>query len=92
MPVPQQTSPFQVRFTMDERDLLDRVKARAHALVTAALDLYNYGEEDGPVRDDLDTHGDPIGHLLEMARECLDTIDETFATAAARPPKGGTHE
>jgi hypothetical protein len=81
--------PIQVGFTMEERDRLDLVKDRTHALVTAALDLYNYGEEDGPVRDDFDTHGNPIGHLLEMAREYLDTINETFDAADARRKTNG---
>jgi hypothetical protein len=83
---PEASSPFQVSFTLDQRDLLDRAKGRAHALVTAALTIHDHAAE--VIASDVDTDK-AIGHLLEMAREHLETINETFAAADARGHKNG---
>jgi hypothetical protein len=73
-------------FTLDERDGLDRAKGRAHALVTAALTIHDHAAD--VIASDDDTHN-AIGHLLEMAREHLETITETVAAADARHKANG---
>jgi hypothetical protein len=72
---------IQVGFTLDQRDRLDRVKGRAHALIVAALTLHDHGDEVNASNEDTDK---AIGYLLEMAGEHLETINETFAAADAR--------
>jgi hypothetical protein len=79
-----QVSHIQVSFTLDERDHLDPAKGRVRALLTAMAYLHDYADDE--VREILIGGDDvnPTGYLLEIAREYMRTIDETFDAADAR--------
>jgi hypothetical protein len=75
---------IQTGFTLDERDALDRATGRIRALLTAVAYLHTLADHDVSEVLISEKDEDPTGWLVDMARENMRIIEETFDAADAR--------
>jgi hypothetical protein len=75
--------------TLDERDALDLATARIRALLTALAYLHLLTDHDVSEVLVSAKDEDPTGWLVDMARENMRIIEETFDAADARENTNG---